>query len=239
MLFDLRGRGRRRAVQVIYLSLAILMGGGLVFFGIGGGTDGGLDAFSGQKQSVSDVQKKELTAAEGAVRADRQSAAAWQRLARVRFLQAQGTGFDQDQGVFTDQGKAHLAEADRAWQEALRLTKKPDPNIAALMVQAYGPGGLAQPKDAVAAFEFVLAARQPTSEMYMQYAALAYQAGQMQKGDLAGQRAVALAPKLQRDNVKQQVAQLKQSVLQQQIQQAQQQSGSGGTTTTPAAPATP
>ena len=48
MLFDLRGRGRRRTVQVIYLSLAILMGGGLVLFGIGGATSGGLfDAFSG------------------------------------------------------------------------------------------------------------------------------------------------------------------------------------------------
>ncbi|HEX8206984.1 MAG TPA: hypothetical protein VF587_13065, partial [Solirubrobacteraceae bacterium] len=47
MLFDLRGRGRRRTVQVIYLSLAILMGGGLVLFGIGGDVQGGLvDAFS-------------------------------------------------------------------------------------------------------------------------------------------------------------------------------------------------
>ena len=34
MLFDLRGKGRRRTVQVIYVSLAILMGGGLVLFGI-------------------------------------------------------------------------------------------------------------------------------------------------------------------------------------------------------------
>lgn len=229
MLFDLRGRGRRRAVQVIYLSLAILMGGGLVLFGIGGGTDGGLvDAFKGQQQSVSDVQKKQLAAAEAAVRANRQSAEAWQRLARVRFLQAQGNGYDQNQGVFTDAGKATLAQADRAWQQALRLTKKPDPNIASLMVQAYGPGGLAQPKDAVAAFEFVLADRDPTSEMYLQYAALAYQAGQMEKGDLAGKKAVALAPELQRDNLRQQVKQLKQSAMQQQIEQIQQQSGSSG-----------
>lgn len=239
MLFDLRGRGRRRAVQVIYVFLALLMGGGLIFFGIGGGTNGGLfDAFSGQQQSVSDTQKKELAAAERAVRADRQSAQAWEKLARVRFLQAQGNGYDQNQGVFTDAGKAELAQADRAWQQTLRLTKKPDPNIASLMVQAYGPGGLAQPADAVAAFEFVLAARQQTSEMYLQYAALAYQAGQLGKGDLAGKRAVALAPKLQRDNIKQQVAQLKQSAVQQQIQQAQQQQqGSGaagsGTLTVP------
>src|ERR687893_2498378 len=46
MLFDLRGR-RRRAVQATYLTLAVLMGGGLVLFGIGGDVSGGLfDAFS-------------------------------------------------------------------------------------------------------------------------------------------------------------------------------------------------
>ena len=42
MLFDLRGRGRRRTVQTIYLTLAVLMGGGLVLFGIGGSVSGGL-----------------------------------------------------------------------------------------------------------------------------------------------------------------------------------------------------
>src|SRR3954469_23352947 len=47
MLFDLRGK-RRRAVQGTYLMLAVLMGGGLVFFGIGGDVSGGLlDAFKG------------------------------------------------------------------------------------------------------------------------------------------------------------------------------------------------
>src|SRR5512132_2401536 len=47
MLFDLRGR-RRRAVQGTYLLLALLMGGGLVLFGVGGDVSGGLlDAFKG------------------------------------------------------------------------------------------------------------------------------------------------------------------------------------------------
>ena len=36
MLFDLRGAGRRRTVKVVYITLAFLMGGGLVLFGIGG-----------------------------------------------------------------------------------------------------------------------------------------------------------------------------------------------------------
>ena len=41
MLFDLRGRHRRRAVKVIYVGLALLIGVGLIGFGIGGGLGGG------------------------------------------------------------------------------------------------------------------------------------------------------------------------------------------------------
>ena len=43
MLFDLRGKGRRRTVRVVYVGLALLIGVGLVGFGIGtGGSGGGL-----------------------------------------------------------------------------------------------------------------------------------------------------------------------------------------------------
>ena len=40
MLFDLRGRGRRRAVRYLR-GLAVLIGVGLVGFGVGGGLGGG------------------------------------------------------------------------------------------------------------------------------------------------------------------------------------------------------
>ena len=47
MLFDLKGK-RKRLIQVAYVILAILFGGGLVLFGVGGNVRGGLlDAFSG------------------------------------------------------------------------------------------------------------------------------------------------------------------------------------------------
>src|SRR4051794_41954297 len=42
MLFDLRGGGRRRTVQIVYIALAVIMGAGLVLFGIGGAVSGGL-----------------------------------------------------------------------------------------------------------------------------------------------------------------------------------------------------
>src|SRR3954452_14085178 len=47
MLFDLKGK-RRRVVQGTYLALAVLMGGGLVLFGVGSNVSGGLgDLFKG------------------------------------------------------------------------------------------------------------------------------------------------------------------------------------------------
>jgi hypothetical protein len=55
MLFDLRSRGRRRTVQAVYLGLAILIGGGLVLFGVGTGSGNGglLNAFSGGSSNQS------------------------------------------------------------------------------------------------------------------------------------------------------------------------------------------
>src|ERR671920_1774790 len=48
MLFDLQGK-RRRVVQATYLTLAILMGGGLVLFGVGSDISGGVfDIFGGK-----------------------------------------------------------------------------------------------------------------------------------------------------------------------------------------------
>jgi hypothetical protein len=212
MLFDLRGRGRRRTVQVIYATLAVLMGGGLVLFGIGGATSGGLvDAFnSNGGSSVSELNSDQLEAAEAKVRANRDSARAWGDLARVRVARARQIGFDQNQGAFTEEGKAELREADRAWQMAVKLAKKPDPNVAALMIGVYGEGALNEPKEAVRAQEYVLDARDKvTSEQYASYAVLAYQAGQIPKGDLAAKRSVALAPRAQRKNLKQQLEQVK------------------------------
>ncbi len=82
MLFDLRSRGRRRTVQAVYLGLAVLMGGGLILFGVGAGNGFGgiLNAFTGngsgnnQKQVVSQQEKQALAA----VKANPNSAAAEQ-----------------------------------------------------------------------------------------------------------------------------------------------------------------
>jgi tetratricopeptide (TPR) repeat protein len=232
MLFDLRGRGRRRTVQGIYLSLAILMGGGLVLFGVGGATSGGLlDAFKSNSgsQSVSDVFQKRIDRAQAAVKARPADPTAWAELTRVRFQQAgTGDGFDQNNGVFTDKGKADLKQTEAAWNKYVSLAKKPDDTLASLMVQAFGPAGLNEPDKAVNAQEIVMDNRQPSGPMYVQLAALAYQAGQTRKAELASKKALELTPKDSREQIKAQLQAARTAAS------ASVDSGAGASTATPA-----
>jgi tetratricopeptide (TPR) repeat protein len=231
MLFDLRGRGRRRTVQMIYLGLALLMGGGLVLFGVGGATNGGLlDAFKADSgsQNVSDVFKKRIDNAEKAVKVRPNDPKAWAELTRVRYQQAgTGDGFDQNNGVFTDKGKDQLRQTEAAWNKYVSLTDKPDDTVASLMVQAFGQAGLNEPDKAVAAQEIVIDSREATAPMYVQLAALAYQAGQTRKAELASKKALELTPKDDREQVKAQLQAARTAAS------AAVESGTGASTATP------
>src|SRR5919106_2992439 len=145
MLFDLRGTGRRRVIKVVYITLAFLMGGGLVFFGIGGGgaLPGGLvDAItqggSGGDDSADRIRDNEQ-AATAKARANPTDAALWAAVARARFQLANaGENVDQNTGNFTDAGAEELRAAGRAWEEHVKLAgKNPDPRVASLLGQAY------------------------------------------------------------------------------------------------------
>ena len=212
MLFDLRGRGRRRTVQAIYLTLAILMGGGLVLFGIGGNTNGGLfDALGGggggSSQSVSDTFNKRLKSLEQRAKTNPQDAAALVNIAKLRF-QLAGTGENYNQTVqaYTDSGKQQLRQASNAWLRYLNTNpKKPDDQTARLMVQAYGQGGLQQYTNAVDAMQIVIDDSQPTSALYAQLAILAAAANQTRKSALSEQKALDLSPKAKRAGLKSQI----------------------------------
>ena len=209
MLFDLKGR-RRRIVQGTYLFLAILMGGGLVFFGIGGSVSGGLlDAIKGQSSSGNSIVEDRIKENEDKVETDPKDAAAMKELARDWYQLA--TQESDATGAFTDEGKERLAESDDAWQLYLGLDpKKPDPALAGLMLNVYAPTALNKPAEGAEAAEIVTTA-QPSAQAYLQLATYAAAAGQDRKADLAGQKAIELAPKKQRSTVKQLVEQATQA----------------------------
>jgi hypothetical protein len=223
MLFDLQSRRRRTAVKIVYLGLAILIGGGLVLFGVGTGSGGGglFDIFNGDSQDTSvQVSNAEKRAAR-AVRLNPQDAAAWADLARARYLRAgQGDNFNETQGTFTASGQTELRSAQQAWDRYLALRPaRPDSNVARLMAQAFAPTGLNQPEEAANALEIVTE-QDPSSAAFSQLATFAYLANQERKGDLAAGKAVELAPEAQRRVVRSQLERAKRDIQQQQIQDA-------------------
>jgi hypothetical protein len=235
MLFDLRGSGRRTTVKAVYLTLALLMGGGLVLFGIGGDVSGGLvDALTennGGATSSDSTFRKRADQATRAAQADPQDAAAWAEVARTRYqLASAGDFIDRSTGQFTAEGKAQLQQAASAWEKHLELAKnKPDDRVATLMVQAYSQAGLNEPEKAVQAQEIITEVR-PKDSTFATLAVLAYQAGQTRKGDLATKEALAMSDEADRQTLKSELEQAKQQALTSQIQDATQ---------SPAATATP
>lgn len=225
MLFDLRGK-RRRAVQATYLTLAVLMGGGLVFFGIGGDVSGGLfDAFSERSGNVSnadDIFDDRIEDARRQLRANPKDTQALTVLVRSNYQLASSQAGQAT--TFPPEARDELRRAAQAWERYLALEPDPiDESLAGLMLQAYGPAGLDESDKAVRTAE-ILARAQETPQAYViltQYAALA---GQTRKADLAGEKAIELASKDQRDAIEQQVEQAKAASA---LQQSQQQGGTG------------
>jgi predicted Zn-dependent protease len=207
MLFDLRGRGRRRTVQAIYLGLAILIGGGLVLFGVGAGSGGGiLSAFnnngssSGQKQAVSSQEKAALRATQ--LRPN--EPAGWSQLVQARWTNAgQGSNYDSATGTYTASGKAELVKLTQAWQRYIALTKNPDPTVAVLAARAYAQ--LGQYANEAHAWELQTLADPSQPKGFECLAASAYAAGQTRKADLAAAKALSLVPKAQQGPIKQQL----------------------------------
>jgi hypothetical protein len=212
MLFDLKGK-RRRVIQATYLTLAVLMGGGLVLFGIGGDVQGGLfDAFSDRSAGGegNPITERRLEAAEKRLERNPNDQAALAELTRARF-QLAGDDVDPNTGVYLPEARGDLRAAASGWDRYLATDPKPpDPSLARVMIQVYG-FGLNQPAKASQAAEIV-AEDDPSSATFLTYAQYAALAGEKRKADLAGKRAVALAPEPQRKRVKENVETLKAQV---------------------------
>ena len=236
MLFDLRGRGRRRTVQAVYLSLALLLGGGLVLFGIGGDVQGGLvDAITGGGGGGggNDVLEDDVEKAEEKVRANRRDAAAWAELAEAQVaLAGVSEGFDEASGTYGGESRQKALEAVRSWEQHVELAgANADADTARVITRTYL--SLDQPEKAVSAWESVIESKGDKADYsdFAYLAELAYYANQTRKGDLSTQTALDRAKeqkvsKERRDQIKTGLEQLKQQIAQQQLQGAQ---GGAGT----------
>jgi hypothetical protein len=213
MLFDLRSRRRRRLVKGVYLFLALLIGVGLVGFGVGtGGNFGGLfNAASGSGSATGQASlEKVLTKAQRHAAAHPDDAAAWAAVGHAAYNLAQ-TYYVTNQG-YTQQGFTALDKLENAWNRYLAvLPANPDTNLAGAVVSAFGipPTGIERWSVAESAQELVAESTPNSDTAYAALAYYAYNAHEIARGDLAAARAIALAPKSSKKKVEQELAAVK------------------------------
>jgi hypothetical protein len=210
MLFDLRSRGRRTTVRVIYVLLALVMLSGLILVGVGTGNNNGglLNAFtnngssnnSGQSQAILNQTRKAIKATEKKPT----SPAAWSLLVQARWSEAgSGPNYDTSTSTYTASGKKQLKLALTAWDKYLQVSKdKPSVEIAHLAAEA---GTLvSQWSVASNAWQYVVADESGASsaEGFLCLAFTSYAGGNSRTGDLASTKAVSAAPKLQKLQLK-------------------------------------
>ncbi len=220
MLFDLRSRRRRNVVRVVYGGLALLIGLGLVGFGIGTGFNfGGIFTAAANRGGANGtgnvVLQKELTKAQRRVRANPGSAAAWLAVGTASYAIAElPANYVTDKG-FTKTGFAELKIVKQAWQHYAALgPAKPSNVFANEVVIAFGsaPGGIQDWATAESAQEIVTQLT-PTYNEYEYLAYFAYLAKEISRGDLAAARAVAVAPKSQKNQIAAALENIKASAL--------------------------
>ncbi|HEX4188567.1 MAG TPA: hypothetical protein VHY83_11765 [Solirubrobacteraceae bacterium] len=214
MLFDLRGRGRRTTVRVVYTGLALLLGVGLIGFGIGGGFGGGgfLNAASqnegsGSASFASQIKKyRKLTSQQPT------NAEAWEKLLRAQLHEAGGEAYVTSTGALTSKGRELFAQAGETWSRYLALNPpKPSVELAQQMLRVYGEEGLNKPAEEVQILQIVVAAKPTNVAYYAQLAKYAYAAKNMRVGDLAAAKAVSLAPAAQKARLKTELVALRKS----------------------------
>ncbi|HEX2129001.1 MAG TPA: hypothetical protein VHF58_07265 [Solirubrobacterales bacterium] len=219
MLFDLSSGKRRRVIQVVYATLAILMGGSLVFFGIGSDAPGGLlDAVGLGSNSTDegDAQyEDQINNAEEKLQTDPDNAAALLNLTRYRYLTANTQVSVSPEGAvdIPAEAQTELEQAVEAWQRYLETKpENPDASVAANATQAYV---LLNDAEGAAEAQRIVAEEQNSAPAYGQLAYYYYFAFDFKAGDEAAAKAVELSDPSERKQTEKNLAQLAEQARQQ------------------------
>jgi hypothetical protein len=201
MLFDLRSRGRRRTVQVIYAFLALIMVGGLLLVGVGTGSGGGiLNAFtnngsgsnSGSVKSAAEQQALKLTKKEPT------NPAAWSQLIQTEWS-------DYTSQTKNAPARQALTDLTTSYTRYLTLTKAPDAITALLASRAYAL--LGNYKSSSSAKQIFANANPTSASAFECWAIVASAAKQTRIASLATTKAISLVPKAQQFELNQQLKQ--------------------------------
>jgi hypothetical protein len=235
MLFDLSSGKRRRVVQVIYGALALLLGGGLVLFGIGGTGSGGLlegIGIGGDSGGGDPQYEEQISDYESRLQQNPRDTAAMIGLLKTHYLSATSSGVETDpqtnQISISADAHSELEDAAAVWQRYLKTDpEQPNKNAATSAVQVYQLLGDAS---GAAEAQQIVADAEQTAGAYGQLAFYLYADFKFKEADAAAKQAIAAAEPSERQTVKQSMEAYSQQAHQQQklIKKQQQQQGGGG-----------
>jgi hypothetical protein len=242
MLFDLRGK-RKRFIQVIYALLAVLMGGGLIFFGIGSSANGGLfnaiglggDGNTGAGTNYDESAQK----IERQLTTDPKDAALLLKLTRMRILAGNSKSPSDSTGqvAYSDDSLREFQQAADAWERYVKAVRgKPDPGVAILAAQTYFALAVSERnlltavnnvKGAAEAQQIYTDAK-PSLGSYSQLAEYLYLSGDFSAGDAAAKDAVAAADETNREVTKSRLKQIRKQAeeLAKQVEKVEKAKGS-------------
>jgi hypothetical protein len=238
MLFDLRSPGRRNLIRVVYAGLAVLLGGGLVFFGIGGSGGGLLSDPGGGGGDGGNLFEDQISDAEETLQQNPQDTTALAELVALHFQAGSNQiEVDQESGTqsLTEEGEQQLQQSADAWDRYLKQTQKgggqADTSTASVAFQLFsllanvsfskaqgassGTEALADANDAVTSWsdaaeaQRILVDAQPGTPAYVRLAQFLYLAGDIERGDQAAAQATQAAKGNERAAIEQQLKQAK------------------------------
>lgn len=212
MLFDLRGRGRRRSVRIIYMGLALLFGVGFIGFGVGVGGGGGgiINSLTSNEGSSGTVFAGEIKKYRKLTQEQPNNASAWEHLLNAQLHEAGNEAYVTRSGQLTSKGRELFVQVAHTWNSYLAVNSaKSNPELAQRMVAVFAKEGLNEPAAEVQVLQIVVAARPTSASYYAALAEYAYMAHNTRVGDLAAEKAVSLAPAADQQRLKTELAALK------------------------------
>jgi hypothetical protein len=244
VLFDLRDPRRKNAIRVIYAMLAVLMGGGLILFGIGGEVSGGLfEGLGIGGANGSSTFEDQIEEAEKRVEENPRDQEALLDLVtfNIQAGQEQAEGIDEQTQfpIFGSDSEESFGKAADAWDRYLSLKpQEPDSGAALVLAQSYfqlavnadTAADARSDVDTAAGAQRVAAQGNPGLANYRDLANYLYLAGKFAAGDRAAAQAVAAAPPGQRKRLRRELERSKKNGRQfgRQVKAEAQGTGEGG-----------
>lgn len=200
-------------MKVIYTGLALLLGVGLVGFGVGSVGGGSIFESLSKEGRGGNAYAAKVTAARKRIAKNPNDAAAWMALTEAQLHEADSSeDYESTTERYTAKGLHQLHHVASSWERYLQLAgAHPSVKLAREVSGIFV--ALNQPESAIKALQIEIAGSPPSAALYSSLAEFSYFVNNMRQGDLASKKALSLMPKARRPLAEQEFERIKKAII--------------------------